>query len=563
MYNIMPNQVININHLSCRVCLETNEGALRLHDEIQYNELNFELWQLLEIVSKVKCTWNEADMPTRLCQNCTRRLIAAYEFILDVENAQHTLQNLYLVMKEPEETTHVEVLELCSQDEFLPVICDTVEVAVTMEAEDAAEAVVDVPVPFSQAETIIEPIYKTEHLGELETEIPLEAEDLDAAQNVDDKNTDVKEEKEEAASATKPRPSQLGSRLTHSQNFIFKCAICPRAFAKNDSLARHIAVAHSQTADVAAQELANESSGSGVLTCKHCPRILKRQDTLRRHMQAFHPEEAAKDDTESTASSQRKRTAKRRECPHCGISFPTSSLTIHIRRHTGEYPYKCEQCEKAFPRSQDLSLHMRHHTGERPSECKICSKKFISQNKLSRHMRLHTGQRPYACDKCDKSFVQSNDLKIHMRRHTGERPYKCDVCGDSFVSGSLLNVHRNQKGHHMATSGNLSSGDTTDDPYVNARVNMRRAEDIERMRLKRDSEDRLNQPQASPSEPQPPSPKQYSPPEKPLLIYKCGVCDWTFKSGACLTIHRNNMSHYEIGKVDYGDPFSKMVKRHN
>ncbi|SPP84500.1 zinc finger protein 670 [Drosophila guanche] len=560
----MQNQVFNINNLSCRVCLETNEDALRLHDEIQYNELNFELWQLLETVSKVKCTWNEADMPTRLCQKCTHRLIAAYEFILDVENAQHTLQNLYLqpttatttttLMKDPEQM-QMEILGVCSQDEFLSVLCDTKEVAVTMDAEDTAEAVVDVQ--FSQAETIVESVYGSEQLEELETGIPFEAEGVEVTQSVDEENFDVKADKQEPPGGTKLRSSQLGSRLTHSQNFIFKCAICPRVFAKNDSLARHIAVAHTQTADVAAQELANESSGSGVLTCKHCPRILKRQDTLRRHMQAFHPEEAAKDEAESTGSSQRKRTAKRRECPHCGISFPTSSLTIHIRRHTGEYPYKCDQCEKAFPRSQDLSLHMRHHTGERPSECKICSKKFISQNKLSRHMRLHTGQRPYACDKCDKSFVQSNDLKIHMRRHTGERPYKCDVCGDSFVSGSLLNVHRNQKGH-MATSGNLSSGDTTtEDPYLNARVSKRRAEDIERMRLKRDAVDGLNQPQMATET------IQYSPPEKPLLIYKCGVCEWTFKSGACLTIHRNNMSHYEIGKVDYGDPFSKVVKRHS
>ncbi|XP_001359470.4 zinc finger protein 287 [Drosophila pseudoobscura] len=559
----MPNQVINITDLSCRVCLETNEGALRLNDEIQYNELNFELWQLLETVSKVKCTWNEADMPTRLCQNCTRRLIAAYDFILDVENAQHTLQQV-AVIKEREEI-HVEVLELGSQDDFLPVICDNEEMAVavsvTADAEHAAEAVMGVP--FSEAEAIIEPVYETDHLEELETEIPFESDDLDVTQNVDEENMDVKEEKEqEPPSVANSRPSQLGSRLTNSQNFIFKCSICPRVFAKNDSLARHIAIAHSLTADEAAQELANESSGRGVLTCKYCPRILKRQDTLRRHMQAFHPEEAAKDATESAASSTRKRTAKRRECPHCGISFPTSSLTIHIRRHTGENPYKCDQCERAFPRSQDLSLHMRQHTGERPNECKICSKKFISQNKLARHMRLHTGQRPYACVKCDKSFVQSNDLKIHMRRHTGERPYKCNVCGDSFVSGSLLNVHRNQKGHHMATCASPSAGGATDDPYLKSRVNNRRAEDIERMRRKRDFEDRLNQPQAAPSQPQTPLPKQYSHPEKPL-IYKCGVCEWTFKSGACLTIHRNNMSHYELGKVDYGDPFSKMVKRHS
>jgi len=335
------------------------------------------------------------------------------------------------------------------------------------------------------------------------------------------------------------RPSQVGMRLAHSNSFSYKCAKCPRIFAKNKSLSRHFATAHSQSADVAAQELAKEHSSSGALICEHCPRIFKRQDTLRRHMLAFHPEVVAasgysQDDANAGAP---KRTTKRRECPHCGISFPVSSLTIHIRRHTGENPYKCDQCEKAFPRSQDLSLHKRQHTGERPSECKICAKKFISQNKLARHMRLHTGQRPYACDICDKSFVQSNDLKIHMRRHTGERPYTCGVCGKSFVCGSLLNIHRAQKQHYETVKQGEDYGDP--DPYENSRVNKRRAEDIERMRLQRENE------------------------ALPIMLrpYNCGVCGDNFKSGALLTIHRNKMAHYEMGSVNYGDPYEQKYKQ--
>lgn len=43
---------------TCRVCLETHESTLCLRDEIEYNDLNVELWQLLENVSNVKVTRN-------------------------------------------------------------------------------------------------------------------------------------------------------------------------------------------------------------------------------------------------------------------------------------------------------------------------------------------------------------------------------------------------------------------------------------------------------------------------------------------------------------------------
>ncbi|XP_017041074.1 zinc finger protein 2 homolog [Drosophila ficusphila] len=527
---------ITISSQTCRVCLETHETTLCLHDEIEYNDLNMELWELLESVSKVKYTWTDPNLPMQLCQSCTRRLISAYEFILDVESAQKTLQNLYLQQVDapkPDEG-HVEVVQLGGQqavvdmEEIRSASYEEQQTEVKEEFEDLDTSEI------LKSETEEEPLYTAQ----------LHKEDADQPAKLQ-----ILPEEPENQQLSQSRPSQLGSRLSHSENFIYKCAECPRVFAKTESLSRHFSHAHRLTAVVAASKLANESSGTGLLTCEHCPRSFKRQDTLRRHMQAFHPDATPLETDDAPENSPRKRIAKRKDCPYCGLSFPMSSLTIHIRRHTGENPYKCSQCEKAFPRSQDLSLHMRQHTGERPSECKICSKKFISQNKLARHMHLHTGQRPYSCDLCSKTFVQSNDLKIHMRRHTGERPYQCGVCGDSFVCGSLLNIHRNQKGHQEAVnSGNLTEGAFAADPYENSRVNKRRAEDIERMRLQRDPSDLLQQQQGIP-----PST------ELPSMAYRCGVCEQNFKSGALLTIHRNKMSHYEVGR-DYGDPFGKNRK---
>ncbi|XP_026834740.1 zinc finger protein 345 isoform X2 [Drosophila erecta] len=468
-----------------------------------------------------------------LCQNCARRLISAYEFIVEVENAHETLKNLFEqqeVAVKPDEV-HVDVVELIDQED----VVDMEEYLPTSFAEqhvEMEEKYGDQDCPAFHSDVGEEPRYANEDHDD-DPEDPTQLNGL----------PDEPENKELS------RPSQLGSRLNHSANFIYKCAVCPRVFAKSESLTRHFSQAHSLTADVAAMKLATESCGTGLLTCEHCPRTFKRQDTLRRHMQAFHPDAVALETEEATENSGRKRITKRRDCPHCGLSFPVSSLTIHIRRHTGDNPYKCDQCEKAFPRSQDLSLHMRRHTGERPSECKICSKKFISQNKLARHMRLHTGQRPYSCELCSKSFVQSNDLKIHMRRHTGERPYQCGVCGESFVCGSHLNIHRNRKGHLAAViPGNEVEADIAADPYVNARVNKRRSQDIERMRLKRIPEDQLQQQlEGLPN------------PDVSAMAYNCGVCEQKFKSGALLTVHRNKMSHYEIERV-YEDPFGNNQK---
>uniref|UniRef100_A0A2H8TKP1 Zinc finger protein 236 n=1 Tax=Melanaphis sacchari TaxID=742174 RepID=A0A2H8TKP1_9HEMI len=124
------------------------------------------------------------------------------------------------------------------------------------------------------------------------------------------------------------------------------------------------------------------------------------------------------------------------------ITTNSEKKTIDVTQKPS--PKVCQFCEKIFKKNADLERHVRIHTGDKPYKCDQpeCNKAFATKSSLEYHIITHSGKMKRAeCPQCNGLFATTSTLKVHMRQHTGEKPFKCPVCGDAFRTTGHLHAH--------------------------------------------------------------------------------------------------------------------------
>ncbi|KAF7281470.1 hypothetical protein GWI33_004717 [Rhynchophorus ferrugineus] len=253
----------------------------------------------------------------------------------------------------------------------------------------------------------------------------------------------------------------LGHQKVHDNTKPFRCDICLQSFLKEIHLKVHLrSHVKSEEKKFACKTCGKQfifayllkqheykHSDQKPFPCPKCNKGCLTSETLRRHMRV-HDDDYRK---------------KAYVCTICRKEFPyPSSLSEHMKLHTGEKPHLCSMCGKGFRQVGSLHYHQRIHTGLKPFECKLCGDRFMSRSLLKDHMRKHTNERPFVCDYCGMSFRQSNGLKSHTRTHTGERPVLCTICGKKLSTTGQLTIHlRSHTGEKPYQCGDCSKAFTT------------------------------------------------------------------------------------------------------
>ena len=155
-------------------------------------------------------------------------------------------------------------------------------------------------------------------------------------------------------------------------------------------------------------------------------------------------------------------------CSICDNRHSTEEgCQAHVIKHSGEKPFKCNECVFNCDEEVILEQHKLLHqyeipdsksaeafpplksreavpTEHKPYLCTVCDLRFATQVQCKQHVFTHKpplAVKPNACYICDEKFATTEDLKMHIGTHSDEKPFKCTDCDFACTAGVELDRH--------------------------------------------------------------------------------------------------------------------------
>eukprot|EP00088_Acartia_fossae_P052626 TRINITY_DN5953_c0_g1_i6.p1 TRINITY_DN5953_c0_g1~~TRINITY_DN5953_c0_g1_i6.p1 ORF type:complete len:854 (-),score=140.61 TRINITY_DN5953_c0_g1_i6:424-2985(-) len=106
-------------------------------------------------------------------------------------------------------------------------------------------------------------------------------------------------------------------------------------------------------------------------------------------------------------------------CNMCSKTFKVmQNLTKHKNEVHANQKFACNFCGDLFSDERWLKSHLNQHNGSlTPFECPHCNKQFKHSYDMTNHIRIHTEEKPYTCQQCGKTMVDCSSFRKHEKTH--------------------------------------------------------------------------------------------------------------------------------------------------